>query len=86
MKDGSLDEFIVGAVLALIGLAVIIFHKSIQEWRDYWGLRDWPLGYGDMWTGKYTRGGLVFTYALIILSGIIFFGIGIAKIISAFTE
>ena len=85
MQDGLLDKLVVGTLLSLAGLAIIIFHKSIKEWRDSWSEKDFPVGVGDMWTGKYTRGGLIFTYAVIILIGVVLLGVGIAQIVSAFT-
>lgn len=68
-----LDQLVVGVLLTLVGLGILIFHKSIKEWRDRKGARDFPFGYGEMWTGKYTRGGLIFTYVVIILFGVTFF-------------
>ena len=84
MQDSPLDELIVGAFLTLVGLAIILFHKSIKERHDWWQSRDWPVGLGSFWTGKYTRGGFIFTYAIIILIGVVFLGIGISKIVGAF--
>jgi hypothetical protein len=84
MQESSLDNFIVGVLLTLVGLAVIVFHKSIREWRDWWKSRDFPVGLGDAWTGKYTRGGLIFTYALIILTGVGFLAAGVSQIVRAF--
>ena len=84
MHASALDKFVVGIFLALAGLLIIIFHRSIKEWRDDQASRDWPFGYGEMWTGKYTRGGLIFTYAVIILFGIAFLGTGISLIVNAF--
>ena len=86
MQDSPLDKFIVGVFLTLAGLAIIIFHKSIKEWRDDWDSKDWPIGHGEMWTGKYTRGALIFTYAVIILIGVVLLGIGITRIIDALTK
>ena len=80
-----LDRFVVGCILFVFGLFLIIFHKSIKEWSDYWNSKDFPIGYGEMWTGKYTKGGLIFTYALIILTGAAFFALGVGLIINAFT-
>jgi hypothetical protein len=37
-----------------------------------------------MWTGKYTRGGLVFTYAVIILFGLVLLIAGIVNLVGAF--
>ena len=84
MQDSSLDKVIIGAFLSLVGLAIILFHRSIKERHDWWQSRDWPVGLGDAWTGKYTRGGLIFTYAMIILIGVVFLGIGISQIVGAF--
>ena len=68
----------------MAGLLIIILHKPIKEWSDWWKSRDWPVGYGAMWTGKYSRGGLIFTYALIILMGVFFLALGINQIVNAF--
>lgn len=84
MQESSLDNFIVGVLLTLVGLAIIVFHRSIRERRDWWKSRDFPVGLGDAWTGKYTRGGLIFTYAVIILIGLVFVCIGILQIVGAF--
>jgi hypothetical protein len=86
MQDSPLEQFIVGVFLTLAGLAIIIFYKSIKERRDEWNAKDWPIGYGEMWTGKYTRGGLIFTYAVIILIGAVLLCVGITKIIDALTK
>jgi hypothetical protein len=83
MQESSLDNFIVGVLLTLAGLAIIVFHKSIREWRDWWKSRDFPIGLGDAWTGKYTRGGLIFTYAWIIFFGVLLVGAGTAQIVRA---
>ena len=83
MQDGSLDNFVVGGLLTLAGLALIVFHRSIRERLDWWKSRDLPVGLGDAWTGKYTRGGLIFTYAVIIFFGLLFVVIGIAHITRA---
>lgn len=84
MKDSPLDSLVVGSVLSLAGLAIIIFHKSIKEWRDNLHSKDWPIGYGEMWTGKYTRGGLIFTYAAIILFGLVLLIAGIVNLVGVF--
>jgi hypothetical protein len=60
MPDSSLDKFVVGAFLTVAGLLILVLHKSIKEWQDWWASRDWPAGYGEMWTGKFSRGGLIF--------------------------
>jgi len=84
MRDSPLDHFVVGIILAVSGLAVIVFHQRIKAWRDYWSSKDFPLGYGGMWSGKYTRGGLIFTYVVIILAGAILFVSGILQLANAF--
>jgi hypothetical protein len=85
MQEGSLDNFIVGILLAVVGLAIIIFHRAIKERRDWWKSRDFPVGLGDAWTGKYTRGGLIFTYGVIILLGLLLVVIGISQVVRAFS-
>jgi hypothetical protein len=84
VQDSSLDKFVLGGFLTLVGLAIILFHRSIKERHDWWQSRDWPAGLGDAWTGEYTRGGLIFTYAIIVLIGVLFLGIGISQIVGAF--
>ena len=82
-QDYPLDYLVVGCILSVLGLVLIIFHRSIKGWRDYWHSKDFPVGDGEMWTGKYTRGGLIFTYGVIILTGAIFLLFGIGLIVSA---
>lgn len=84
MQDSSLDNFIVGALLTVVGLAVVVLHRSIRERLDWWNSRGWPVGLGDAWTGKYTLGGLIFTYAVIILLGVVLVVAGIFQIMRAF--
>jgi hypothetical protein len=84
MKDTPLDKLIVGIFLTVAGLLIMILHKTIKEWRDWWASRDWPAGFGGFWTGKHTRGGLIFTYAVIILFGLVLFGFGVFWIFNAF--
>ena len=81
MQIDPAEKIIVGALLALVGLSIIIFHRSIKEHYDWWQSRDWPIGLGSAWTGKYTRGGLIFIYTVIILIGIAFLAIGISQIV-----
>jgi cytochrome bd-type quinol oxidase subunit 2 len=76
MQDSPLDKIVVGAFLMIVGLLIIILHRPIKEWRDSRG----SYRYGEMWTGKYTRGGLIITYAVIILVGVVFLGLGISQI------
>lgn len=79
----SFERIILGAFLILVGLGIVVFHRSIKERYDWWQSRDWPTGFGDAWTGKYTRGGLIFIYAVIILIGIVFLAIGISQLVGA---
>ena len=81
MQNSSCLGFTVGAFLTLAGLLIIVLHRSIKEWYDRRQSRDWPLGLGDAWTGKYTRGGLIFTYVVIILFGVLLLYVGIAQIV-----
>jgi hypothetical protein len=76
MKEGPLDRLVIGAILTVAGLAIIILHKPIKEARDRWQSRVRLFDYDTMWTGKYTRGGLVFTYAVIILFGAVLLVVG----------
>lgn len=82
-KDYALDHFILGCGLIIAGLGIIIFHKAIKDRRDYWSSKNFPVGLGSMWTGKYTRGGLIFTYAMIIFAGIGLIVFGIVELIAA---
>jgi hypothetical protein len=82
-QDYLLDHLVIGCIASVVGLLLIIFHKSIKEWGDCWHSKDFPIGAGEMWTGKYTRGGLIFTYAVIILTGAILLGVGIGLIVHA---
>jgi hypothetical protein len=81
--DYPLDQLVVGCISSLFGLILIIFHRSIKEWRDYWQAKDFPVGAGEMWTGRYTKAGLIFTYGVTILVGVIFLGFGIGFIVNA---
>lgn len=82
-QDYPLDRLVVGFIFSVIGPVFVVFCKSIKQWRDNWNSKDFPVGYGEMWTGKYTKGGLIFTYAVIIVTGAIFLIIGIGFIVSA---
>ena len=85
-QDYPLDHLVVGCILAAGGLMIIIFHRLIKEWGDYMSSKDFPVGWGEMWSGKYTKGGLIFTYAIIIAGGAGLFISGIILIVKAFTE
>jgi hypothetical protein len=83
MRNSPLDKLIVGVLLTLVGLAIILFHRSFKQSYDWWQSRDWPVGLGNAWTGKYSRGGLIFIYVVIILIGALFLGTGISQIVAA---
>lgn len=84
MNEAQFNSLALGIILVLAGLAVIIFHRAIKKWQDWWNSLPFPLGAGEMWSGKYTRGGLVFTYAAIIVSGLALLTFGIVSIVNAF--
>ncbi len=84
MPNYPLDYFVVGTLCFFVGLVLIIFHKSVKEHSDYWRSRDFPVGWGEMWSGKYTKAGLLLTYGAIITAGAIFLISGIALIVKAF--
>ncbi len=67
----------------MAGLGIVVFHKSIKGWRDHLNSRDWPIGFGEMWTGNYTRGGLIFTYVVIILFGLLLLVMGMVNLFGA---
>lgn len=76
--DSPLEKFLVGTFLTIVGLVFIIFHRKVKKRHDAWAERvNW---YGR-WTGKYTRGGLIFTYAVIILIGVVFVIVGIGQLL-----
>lgn len=54
----------------LAGIVIVIFHDTIRRAQDESYSRDPILKVGDWWTGKYTRGGLLFVRGVIILVGI----------------
>jgi uncharacterized membrane protein HdeD (DUF308 family) len=84
LTEYPLDRFVVGVILTVAGLFIVCFHRSIKKWLDYWSSRDFPVGYGKMWTGKYTKGGLIFTYGVIIIFGTILLFGGVLQIMRAF--
>jgi len=84
MQSDPLEHLIVGLILAVAGFLIIVFHRSIKEWRDHWNSKDFPFGYGEMWTGKYSKSGLILTYTVIIAIGTVFLGFGVFQIFRAF--
>jgi hypothetical protein len=83
VQDSQLAALLVGCTFSVIGLFLIVFHRSVKEWRDERNSRNFPIGYGEMWTGKYTKGGLIFTYGVIILAGAVFLILGVSFSVSA---
>ena len=81
--DSQLDRLVFGGLVFLAGLLIVVFHRAIKEHRDHLRALDWPIGFGEGWTGKYTRGGLIFTYATIIVAGLLLMFVGVSMIISA---
>jgi hypothetical protein len=86
MKNTPLDSLVVGVIFTVPGLLIIIFHRAIKKGKDWLDSQVFPVGYGDFWTGKYTRGALIFTYVVIILIGVGFVAIGISSIFGVFTK
>ena len=81
--DSHFDRLVFGSLVFLAGLLIVVFHRAIKEHRDHLRALDWPIGFGSGWTGKYTRGGLIFTYATIIIAGLLLMFVGASMIISA---
>ena len=81
--DSLLNRIVFGSLVFLAGLVIVIFHRAIKEHRDHLRALDWPNGFGAGWTGKYTCGGLIFTYATIIVAGLLLMLVGASMIISA---
>ena len=81
--DSQFDRLVFGSLVFLAGLLIVVFHRAIKEHRDHLRALDWPVGFGAGWTGKYTRGGLIFTYATIIVAGLLLMFVGTSMIISA---
>ena len=81
--DSLLEGLVFGSLVFLAGVLIVIFHRAIREYRDHLNALGWPIGFGGGWTGKYTRGGLIFTYATIIVAGLLLMFLGASMIISA---
>lgn len=73
-----------GVMFIAAGIFVVVFHDAIREARDSWNERDPFLKWGDWWTGKYTKGGLLFIRGVIILGGLVLIAMGVALILSDF--
>ena len=85
MQNNPLESLVIGGVLIVIGFAIINGHRSIKEHYDRRMSKGWPIGLGDFWTGKYTKGGLIITYAIIILVENVFVGLGVGQILRVLT-
>jgi hypothetical protein len=85
MQNNPLESIVIGGVIIVIGFAIILCHRSIKEHYDRRMSKGWPIGLGDFWTGKYTKGGLIITYAIIILAGTACVGFGIGQILGVLT-
>lgn len=77
MQDTPFNRTIFGGILILFGLALIIFHEPLRKLQDTLSKYDPLLRNGDWWTGKYTRGGLIFTHAVTIIFGLILLIMGV---------
>jgi hypothetical protein len=80
--DYPLDRLVVGGIFLVAGFFVILCRKSNKEWSDDWNSKDFPIGSGNLWMGKYSKGRL--SNATIILLGLMLLGAGAGFIISAF--
>jgi len=65
-----------GIALIIVGVLVVIFHDRIRRNQDKRNSMPF-IGLGDRWTGKYTRGGLLFVRGVIVLSGVFAIYLGI---------
>lgn len=70
-----------GIALIIVGVLVVIFHDKIRRNQDKWNSMPFLIGLGDSWTGKYTRGGLLFVRGVIVLSGVFAIYLGIRIIL-----
>ena len=78
MQDTPINRAILGGVLILVGLALVIFHERFRKSHDALSKHDPILRHGDWWTGKYTRGGLLFTRAITIIFGLALLSLGVS--------
>ena len=71
MNEAFTKQIILGGAFAIIGLVFIVFHDQIRRIGDAIRQTDPFLRWGDWWTGKYTRGGLIAVRTIIILFGVL---------------
>jgi len=77
MLDAATKRVLLGGFFIILGLVLIIFHDSLRKLSDWENKHDPLLRWEDWWTGKYTRGGLIFTHVVTILFGLFFLVEGI---------
>ena len=79
-----LDDLVLGTILTVAGVLVAVLHRSIKQSYDNY-MSQHP-SYRQMWTGKYSKGGLIFTYGMIILFGGVLFVAGVFHLVRAFAN
>jgi|GEM_PF-6530599 len=47
-QEYPLDRLVLGCIFSVVGLLLIVCHRSIKEWNDYWNSKDFPIGWGEM--------------------------------------
>lgn len=82
MVGASFGRVLLGVILIMVGLCHIVFFRRVKELYDALNRRDPLLWWGDWWTGKYSRGGLIITYAVTIIIGLTFLGFGLAIVLN----
>ena len=70
MQVTPLNRYLFGGLLIIVGLVLIIFHEQLRKFGDTLSKYDPLLRRGDWWTGKYSRGGLIFIRSITILFGL----------------
>jgi hypothetical protein len=80
MLDAATRRVLGGGFFIILGLVLIIFHDSLRKLSDWKNKNDPLLRWGDWWTGKYTRGGLIFTRVVTILFGLFSLVVGMLVI------
>ena len=71
MQDTPLNRIVFGSLFIVIGIVLIVCHRKLRELGDRLKKYDPLLRQGDLWTGEYTRGGLILTDAITIIKYII---------------
>jgi len=78
MLDSSVEKLLLGSCLIIAGLFLIVFHKQIRERNDNWNAR-------VPWFLQSHPGGRILT-VLIIIFGALLIYVGIAQLLSSFTQ